>query len=281
MTSKHRLCCVVTWVFLALPTLGFAQASDPLLAAERHQQGLFEKIAPSVIFIAQGNSMGSGFFVSNDGLALTNAHVVGESKEVQVVLRDGRRVQAKVLKLAKNDVDLALIKVPVKTSIPVEIGGFVDLKVGSWVASVGHSSGGIWTFTTGMVSNIYPSEMNKPIFQTQIPVNPGASGGPVFDRNGKVVGVITSGLLQANSINFAIRTDAAFRHFEELESVCECLTIQAPKGVAIFVNQQMVGQGPKVILPVEAGQFEVFAVIKGKMVKKKIAFPKTREVKLE
>ncbi len=276
-----RQFCILLLVLFVLPTLGFAQDNDPLLAAERHQQGLFERIAPSVIFIAQGGSMGSGFFVNNEGLALTNAHVVGKSKEVQVVLRDGKKFKAKVLRVAKNDVDLALIQVPIKNSIPVELGGFVDLKVGSWVASVGHSSGGIWTFTTGMISNIYPSEKNEPVFQTQIPVNPGASGGPVFDRKGRVIGVITAGLLQANSINFAIRTDAAIQHFDELQSFCECLIVQAPAGVPIFVNQQMVGKGPKVVLPVEAGSFEVFAVIKGKMTKKTVAFPQTRAVTLE
>ncbi len=260
---------------------GLASAPDPLAAIEARQQALFEKIAPSVIYISQGNSLGSGFFVSDDGLALTNAHVVGKAKEVDVVLRDGRHAKAKVLELAGDNIDLALIQVPLKSTVPLPLAGFSNLRIGSWVASVGHSAGGIWTYSTGMVSNIYPSEMDEPVFQTQIPINPGASGGPVFNRHGQVVGVVTSGMSSANSINFAIRSDTAVRMFEKLSAHCDCLTITAPAGIPVFVNNQMVGKGPRIVLPVEAGTFEIFAVIQGKMNKKKITFPATRSIALE
>src|SRR5690554_3247558 len=106
-------------------TVGSAPAAvDPLAAIEARQQALFEKIAPSVIYISQGKSLGSGFFVSNDGLALTNAHVVGKAKEVDVVLRDGRHAKAKVLALAGDNIDLALIQVPLKSTMPLSLAGF-------------------------------------------------------------------------------------------------------------------------------------------------------------
>lgn len=254
--------------------------TDPLAAVEAYQQKLFEKVAPSVIFISQGNSIGSGFFVDADGLALTNKHVVGEAKSVKVVLQDGRKLTAKVVERAQGETDLALVKVPVKSSKALSLTGFDDLRVGSWVGSVGHGVGGVWTFTKGMVSNIYPSEKSRPIFQTQIPLNPGASGGPVFDRKGRVVGVVTAGITDSNSVNFAIRSDVALGSLDGLSEQCNCLVVSAPEGVPVFVNGKMMGKGPQVRVQVSDGEHEVFAVIKGKMKKKKVAFPKTKEVSL-
>lgn len=255
--------------------------TDPLAAVEAYQKKLFEKVAPSVIFISQGNSIGSGFFVDAGGLALTNKHVVGKATSVKVVLQDGRKLTAKVVERAEGETDLALVKVPVKASKALSLTGFDDLRVGSWVGSVGHGVGGVWTFTKGMVSNIYPSEKSRPIFQTQIPLNPGASGGPVFDRKGRVVGVVTSGITDSNSVNFAIRSDVALGSLDGLSEQCNCLTVSAPQGVPVFVNGKMMGKGPKVRVQLSAGKHEVFAVIKGKMKKRKVSFPKTKEVALE
>ncbi len=258
-----------------------AHRDDPLAAMEAYQQHLFEKVAPSVIFISKGDSFGSGFFVNDHGLALTNRHVVGDAKKVTVVLHDGRKLTARVVERAKNKVDLALVQVPVKSSPALDISGFDDLRVGSWVGSVGHGVGGIWTFTKGMVSNIYPSKSSRPIFQTQIPLNPGASGGPVFDRRGRVVGVVTAGITDSNSVNFAIRSDVALSSLDKLAGHCRCLTVKAPKGIPVFVDGKMVGKGPKVMLQLSNGAHEVFAVIKGVMKKKKVVYPKVKKVTLK
>lgn len=253
---------------------------DPLAAVEAYEQGLFQQVAQSVIFISSGGGFGSGFFVTDDGLALTNKHVVGDAEEVRVVLQNGRRYDARVIERAEGTIDLALIHVPLESAEPLRLTGFEDLRVGSWVGSVGHGAGGIWTFTKGMVSNIYPAEESRPIFQTQIPLNPGASGGPVFDRRGRVVGVVTSGLSDTNSVNFAIRSDVALSSLEELAEQCHCLTINAPDGVPVFVNGTMVGTGPELVVQISDGEHEIFAVINGEMNKKTVAFPATREMSL-
>jgi len=154
------------------------------------------------------------------------------------------------------------------------------LRVGAWVAAVGHGRGGIWSFNTGMVTNIYPQGADRPVFQTQIPLNPGNSGGPVFDRSGDVVGIATAGLTDANAINFAIRTTVACRTLARLRPLCEVLTLRAPRGVAIFVDGRNVGVGPEVQLPAEGKSYDVFAVIAGKMHQRKVRFPETRLVDL-
>jgi|GEM_PF-866919 len=255
--------------------------ADPLAAVEAYQMRLYERISPSVIFIAQGGGFGSGFFINDTGLALTNKHVVGKAKTVTVVFQDGRKRQATVVERAAGKVDLALIQVDIKSSPALKLSGFNDLRVGSWVGSIGHGSGGIWTFTTGMVSNIYASKENTSLFQTQIPLNPGASGGPVFDRKGRVAGVVTSGILNTNSVNFAIRIDVAFDALEKLGKNCDCLTIRAPEGVPIFFDGRAVGTGPRLRLTPTDGPHEAFVVIGGKMKKMAFTYPKVRDVTFE
>lgn len=258
-----------------------AAERDPLAALENAQQALFEAAAPAVVFIGAKRGFGSGFFVSEDGLILTNLHVVKDAQEVDVVLHDGRKLRARVVERAADEIDLALLRLLEPQRTPrLRLADGRSLRVGAWVAAIGHGLGGIWTFSTGMVSNIYPSGATRPVFQTQIPLNPGNSGGPIFDRGGKVVGVVTAGIQEANNVNFGIQIEVAFKSLEQLAPHCDCLVIRAPSGTPIFVNGQMAGKGPLLVVPARAEDYEVFLVHQGKMLKQKVRFPAVREVKL-
>jgi S1-C subfamily serine protease len=266
------------------PTHVRAQALDPLDALERHHQALFARTAPAVVFIANQQGFGSGFFVSSDGLILTNAHVVGSQKQVRVVLHDGRTLEGEVLRRAERDLDLALVRVAVQGAPTLAFADLSTLSVGSWVASVGHGRGAIWTFNVGFVSNIYPSGGERPVLQTQIPLNPGSSGGPVLDRHGRVVGVVTAGIKESNSINFAIKADVCQGAFAELRRAVTSLRVQAPQGVAVFVDGRHAGIGPKLIVPIDPTRstpIEVMAVIGGRMVKRQVDGKTTHEITLE
>jgi serine protease Do len=254
--------------------------TDALRAIEAHQQDLFERTAPSVVFLRTDKGFGSGFIVSPSGLILTSAHVVAGAAQVAVVLHDGRQLTGTVVERAAANIDLALIQVPIKGGRPLALAGLEELRVGSWVAAVGHGSGGIWTFNTGMVPNIYPAGASRPVFQTQIPLNPGSSGGPILDRQGRVIGVVTAGLTRSNSINFGIRSSVALQSLTRLEPLCECLKITAPAGVPIFVEGKMAGTGPRLLLPARPRAYEVFAVIRGRMVKRRVVFPAQRQAVL-
>jgi len=158
-----------------------------------------------------------------------------------------------------------------------------ELRVGAWVGAVGHGLGGVWAFNTGMVSNIYPvgtAGKDKPIFQTQIPLNPGNSGGPIFDKLGRVVGVVTSGIKASNSINFAIRVDTALERFPRLVKLCDCLVVEAPAGAPVFVDEVLVGQGPRVIVPVTRAAHDVIVSVGGKVRRERIEFPAVRRLDL-
>ncbi|MBT3223879.1 MAG: hypothetical protein HN348_32830, partial [Proteobacteria bacterium] len=132
-----------------------ALAIDPVAAIESHQQALFSQTAPGVVFVSNSQGFGSGVVVAANGLILTNKHVVGDDETVEVVLHNGTRHIGQVVEGA-TELDLALVQLDVEGLHPLNWGDLRQLRVGSWVASVGHGRGGAWTFTTGMVSNIYP-----------------------------------------------------------------------------------------------------------------------------
>lgn len=252
---------------------------DPLAELERQQQALFAAAAPSVVLIRSASGIGSGFFVSSSGLLLTNRHVVGKSKRVDIILNDGRRSTGVVVQVAKDDVDLALVQAEIRDVRPLPLADLRTLRVGAWAAAVGHGEGAIWTFNTGMISNIYPVG-SLPVLQTQIPLNPGNSGGPVLDRSGRVLGVVTAGIEDAQNLNFAIRIDMAAQVLPQLRTHCKCLTIHAPVDVPVFLDGALAGRGPTVVVVVEAGAHEAFAVVKGKRRAAKAQFPRERVLDL-
>jgi serine protease Do len=136
-------------------------------------------------------SQGSGFIVSADGLILTNAHVVRDASEVVVKLTDRREFKAKVLGSdAKTDV--AVLRIDAKNLPVVPLGSARDLKVGEWVLAIGSPFGFENSVTAGVVSakgRSLPDDNFVPFIQTDVAVNPGNSGGPLFNGRGEVVGI--------------------------------------------------------------------------------------------
>lgn len=278
---RRTVALVVSSMALSLAPVGArSQGPDAIAQMERQQQALFAEIAPAVVYIARGPNIGAGFFVNASGLVLTNAHVIGKKTEVEIILHDGRKTTGKLVEMAEDDVDLALVQTPLAGTRFLELGGVEALRVGSWVAAVGHGRGCAWTFLTGMVTNIYSDGAERPVFQTQIPINPGFSGGPIVDRDRKVVGIVVAGITDSNSINFAIRSDKAVQVLSRLRESYGALTIHAPAGVPVFVDGALAGVGPTVVSRVPAGRHEVFAVICGKMVAQTVEFPKTVDLRL-
>ena len=134
---------------------------------------------------------GSGFIISSDGLILTNAHVVQDAKEVTVKLTDRREYQAKVLG-ADPQTDVAVLKIEAKNLPVVKTGDVNQLQVGEWVLAIGSPYGLENTATAGIVSakgRSLPDDTSVPFIQTDVAVNPGNSGGPLFNDRGEVVGI--------------------------------------------------------------------------------------------
>jgi serine protease Do len=138
---------------------------------------------------------GSGFFISADGYAVTNNHVVERASSVQVIADDSRVYTARVVGTDPRT-DLALIKVDGRADFPFVALSETAPRVGDWVLAVGNPFGLGGTVTAGIVSangrDIGAAGLNDDFIQIDAPVNRGNSGGPTFDVNGQVIGVNTA-----------------------------------------------------------------------------------------
>jgi serine protease Do len=137
------------------------------------------------------HGQGSGFIVSPDGYVLTNAHVIDEAREVTVKLTDRREFTAKVVGIDKRS-DVAVLKIDALNLPVVKLGNPDQLKPGEWVIAIGSPFGFENSVTAGIVSatsRAMPDDNYTPFIQTDVAVNPGNSGGPLFNLNGEVIGI--------------------------------------------------------------------------------------------
>ncbi|MFM2340702.1 MAG: hypothetical protein RLZZ592_355 [Pseudomonadota bacterium] len=186
---------------------------------------------------------GSGFIVSSDGLVVTNAHVVKGASRVSVKLTDRREFVAKVLGL-DTKTDVAVLKIDARDLPTVPIGRSADLEVGQWVLAIGSPFGFENTVTAGVVSakgRSLPDDSYVPFIQTDVAVNPGNSGGPLFNARGEVVGInaqIYSGTGGYQGLSFAIPIDLAMKIKDQI--VATGKATHARLGVSIQeVNQTL------------------------------------------
>ena len=167
--------------------------------------------------------VGSGFIFSQDGLIMTNAHVIDGADEVLVTLTDKREFKAKIIGADKRS-DVALVKIEVTGLTPVKVGDVGRLKVGEWVMAIGSPFGFENTVTAGIVSakQRYTDDTDYlPFIQTDVAINPGNSGGPLINMRGEVVGINSQIYSRSGGfmgISFSIPMDEAVRVVEQLRS---------------------------------------------------------------
>lgn len=156
----------------------------------------FKRFAPDFQWPEGGTprvmrGIGSGFIVSPDGLILTNAHVVDGAREVKVKLTDRREFKAKVLGVDASS-DVAMLRISAKGLPTVSLGDSSHVRAGQPVLAIGSPYGFANTATAGIVSAVartLPEENYVAFIQTDVAVNPGNSGGPLFNRYGQVIGI--------------------------------------------------------------------------------------------
>jgi S1-C subfamily serine protease len=179
-----------------------------------------ERVGPSVVRIdvrKQGRSAGSGsgVIISSDGLALTNSHVVQSGRLVSLTTLEGRELQARVLG-DDPDTDLALLRVEADVSLPAaKLGDSSKLKRGQIAIAIGNPVGFDATVTAGVISALGRSlqsrtgRMIEDVVQTDAPLNPGNSGGPLVSSAGEVIGINTAVIMGAQGICFAVASNTA------------------------------------------------------------------------
>ena len=169
----------------------------------------------------QVRGQGSGFIIREDGLVLTNAHVIDGADEVIVKLIDKREFKAKVLG-ADKATDVAVLRIDGKNLPTVKIGSSANTKVGEWVLAIGSPFGFENSATAGIISaksRSLPDDSYVPFIQTDVAVNPGNSGGPLFNMAGEVVGInsqIYSRTGGYQGLSFAIPIDVAMSVQEQI-----------------------------------------------------------------
>ncbi|GJL57417.1 MAG: peptidase [Nitrospirales bacterium] len=200
---------------------------------------LAERVTPTVVNItpireiAQGQGFqrrapfsqgsGSGVIVRDDGIIVTNNHVVGEdAMEADVRLSDKSNMIARVIGRDK-ETDIAVLKIESDRKFPVaHFGNSNTLKVGQWVLAVGNPMGLDRTVTLGVISGIGRERLNlsryENFIQTDAAINPGNSGGPLFNLRGEVIGINTAIIHMAQGIGFSIPADMVSRVVEQLVS---------------------------------------------------------------
>jgi putative serine protease PepD len=199
-----------------------AAASSPASAAvSPRQQGdvaaIYRAASPAVVSIRAGSGSGTGFVVDTDGTVVTNAHVVGDSEQVELQFSDDRTVTAEVSGVDASS-DLAVLHVdPARAGklTALELADSGTVRTGQLAVAIGSPFGLPQTATAGIVSGT-GRHIQAPdgfqidsVIQTDAPINPGNSGGPLLDAAGRVIGVnsqiATGGTSQGNvGIGFAV-----------------------------------------------------------------------------
>ncbi len=197
---------------------------------------LVERVGPAVLHVrtavdpedperggrGSGVATGSGVLIAPDGYALTNSHVVRGAVGVEAALSDGRVVLADVV---GDDpaTDLALLRLTTDDRLPhAALGDSNGLRVGDFVIAVGSPFGLTRTVTSGIVSALgrtlrsETGRMIEGVIQTDAPLNPGNSGGPLLDADGRVVGVNTAIFFPAQGLCFAVPSNTASFVVEEI-----------------------------------------------------------------
>lgn len=239
---------------------------------------LLEVVRPSVVAVNTGErtgeemfaSSGSGVVLSEDGLVLTNAHVVSGAPSISVDLSDGRSRPATLVgSFPERDVAVIQMQNLDRPVVPVQVGSSTDLRVGDEVIAIGNALGlgEDPSVTTGIVSakgRSIPGPRGQlvDLIQTDAAINPGNSGGPLVDVSGRLVGINTAFAANSQNISFALEIDSVLPFIEDIEAGESPVTADSP---FLGVRTQDVGDLPADVktnfdVDVTAGAFVVSVV---------------------
>ncbi len=200
-----------------MPLDAFEQELDPYSAQVMQA---YERVGPSVAHVTafgadgQPAGQGSGVIFTPDGYVLTNSHVVGKASTLRASLTDGQSHGA-ILVGDDPATDIAVLRIAGSGLPHAQLGASVSLKVGQLVVAIGNPLGFTCTVTAGIVSALGRSLRTRAgrlldsVIQTDAPLNPGNSGGPLVTGSGRVVGINTAMIASAQGICFAIGIDTA------------------------------------------------------------------------
>ncbi len=225
-------------IFTLLLFLAALQQGKAFTEDERNNIDIYQQLAPGVVNITSTvyerdfffnvvprQGVGSGSIIDKQGHILTNHHVIGDARELEVTLAGGEKYSARLVG-SDRDTDLAVLKIdaPPRNLVVIPMGFSEKLQVGQKAIAIGNPFGLGQTLTTGVISSVRPMTLTRgspelEIIQTDASINPGNSGGPLIDSSGKMIGINTAIFSPTGAnvgIGFAIPVDMAKTVIQEL-----------------------------------------------------------------
>ncbi len=186
-------------------------ADEPI--ANRTTADLVADLKPSIVVITfsgrdgKQEGLGTGFVVGEDGLIATNYHVIGEGRPISVQFADGTRRDVIEIRASDRQLDLAVLKIDQKGLKPLKLGDATKAEDGQSVVAMGNPRGLKHSVVEGILSGHREID-GRSMLQLAMPIEQGNSGGPLVDRDGKVLGIITLKSLVTNNLGFAISVNS-------------------------------------------------------------------------
>lgn len=199
--------------------------ADKKLSAQEIAEKCSDAVFSITTYAFNGSvkSTGSGFFISSDGLAITNRHVIANSSTISITLADGEVYNDVIMTSSDSTVDLALLRINGTGFSYLELGDSAALKQGQRVYAIGSPKGLSNTMSEGIVSNVKRVVDGTEYVQISVPIAPGSSGGALLDEYGRVVGVTTAGYTDASAdLNLAVGSNyiSQLDHADTTSYVC-------------------------------------------------------------
>lgn len=199
---------IVLYCSMAVVALG----AEPKKAESKTVSDLVDAITPSLVKVIQVgregmDGLGAGFVIREDGLIATNKHVIGEARRIQVETSDGEKHDVTEVHASDAHLDLAILRIARTGMKPLPLGVSAKVKQGESVVAMGNPEGLAFSVVEGVVSALREIE-DVPMIQVAMPIERGNSGGPLLDKRGQVIGVLTLKSMKTENLGFAMPIDA-------------------------------------------------------------------------
>ncbi len=211
-SSAPRLLLIAFWLGCASSLLSDDKAAPAgkakLIVVEKTTAQLAAAIRPSIVKVIQTgrlgmDGLGAGFIVREDGLIATNKHVIGEARRLQVETSDGKLHEVTEVTASDAHLDLALLRIAQKGLRPLPLGDSDAIEQGDPVVAMGNPEGLEFSVVEGVVSGVRDIE-EVPMIQVAVPIERGNSGGPLLDRQGRVIGLLTLKSIVKENLGYAM-----------------------------------------------------------------------------
>jgi len=204
--SKVLLVACMTGLLFAMERAGAAEGKAP---QEKSVADIAEAVKPSLVKVIQVgrkgmDGLGSGFVVRADGLIATNRHVIGDARRIRVETSDGKVEEVTEVFASDAHLDLAILRIARKDLKPLPLGDSDKLRQGDRIVAMGNPEGLAYSVVEGVVSEPQRDIEGLKMIQVALPIERGNSGGPLLDRQGRVLGLLTLKSARTDNLGFAM-----------------------------------------------------------------------------